>query len=248
MGVKKTFSHSQILMLVDEHSKDLGLDDGYSKLLRDYESQQGVFEMIFHFAIRGLSSSAASEAIKKSAGNPRLMNDLLIEALWDRYIPTDRLQKRILDTEEKVKRAVLESKDIKDHLISEYDKVLKEKDSIIAENKEAIAALRSSIEELKKKTISEPITFTLFGRRQGKKKNEADISTKSIQRDSQAFLEEYVNSGEYSDEQIEFLADCLADGIPESDLKNFASPKVKIDVMKKLKSYYVSGLNSSDKK
>ena len=53
------------------------------------------------------------------------------------------------------------------------------------------------------------------------------------------FIDSYIKNEKLSDEQKDFLLTCLEEGMPTSEVAEFASPNLSLDVMKRLKKFKV---------
>lgn len=56
--------------------------------------------------------------------------------------------------------------------------------------------------------------------------------------DTRKFIEKYLNNDKLSDEQKEYLLECLESGMSVKEMDSFASEHLSVDQMKRLSSLY----------
>ena len=239
-------SQAQVFSIVQNFAKDFGIDSGYLDILSKTKQDQKLFELLFHFALRGLPSSAAEECIRKSKENKTTLNDFLIEALFDQYTPKDGLQRRISDTEEKVTRTVSDTKVLSDRyasLVEGLQNTLTAQNRMIENLTKELNALKEGANAVQNETHFDnkqsEATIRLPWRKT--KKEAENECRKQREMESQKFIETYAKNKAYTKEQIAFLTECLNEGIKVDSFVNFCYPGIDIDLMKQLKDYYIHG-------
>ena len=226
-------SQAQVFSIVQNFSKDFGIDSGYFDILSKTKQDQKLFELLFHFALRGLPSSAAEECMRKSKENKTALNDFLIEALFDQYTPKDGLQRRISDTEEKVTRTVSDTKVLTDRyasLVEGLQNTLTAQNRMIENLTEELNSLKEGANAVQSETHFDnkqsEATIRLPWR---KRKKEAESECrKQREMESQKFIELYAKNKAYSKEQIAFLTECLNEGIKVDSFVNFCYPGIDL--------------------
>ena len=61
------------------------------------------------------------------------------------------------------------------------------------------------------------------------------ISESKCSMDTKNFNEHYIQSDEWSEEQLEFLLSCLEDGMSIKEIEKFAAPGLSVNMMQRLK-------------
>ncbi|MDY5704342.1 MAG: hypothetical protein SPK77_05245 [Lachnospiraceae bacterium] len=238
-------SQEQVFSIVQNFATDFGVDSGYFDLLSEAKSDQKYFELLFHFALRGLPAFAAEECIKRSKGNKTILNDLLIDALFDQYTPKDGLQRRISDTEKKVTQTVSDTKVVTDRYVSLVEglqSTLSAQNQIIENLTKELDSFKNSTNVIQTQDLDykQPEPSIKLPWRKRRKVEEIERQ-RQRETESQKFIELYAKNKAYSKEQIAFLTQCLNEGIEVGSFVNFCYPGIDLDLMKRLKDYYVNG-------
>lgn len=179
-------------------------------------------------------------------------NDLAVKVTSANREIRDMFQREIKQSFEREKTAqeelkkqygeTLIAKDKAYNLMAEKaDEAERKLEAIIKENEQ----LKNTIEDIKKKALEavkqrvpeeqpeEPERTRLFAgfkKKKPKNDNAAYIY--------ETFMNEILMNKDFSDEQKNFLTDCLDENIPYEEIKRLAKPELDVAMMKRLKTYY----------
>ena len=67
---------------------------------------------------------------------------------------------------------------------------------------------------------------------------DGDAGTAGNREDLGAFIDDYINNEEYSDEARSYLLDCYQSGTPLDVIRQFARPQFSVKILKRLKKIY----------
>lgn len=179
-------------------------------------------------------------------------NDLAVKVTSANKEIRDMFQREIKQSFEREKAAqeelkkqygeTLIAKDKAYNLMAEKaDEAERKLEAIIKENEQ----LKNTIEDIKKKALEavkqrvpeeqpeEPERTRLFAgfkKKKPKNDNAAYIY--------ETFMNEILMNKDFSDEQKNFLTDCLDENMPYEEIKRLAKPELDVAMMKRLKTYY----------
>lgn len=179
-------------------------------------------------------------------------NDLAVKVTSANKEIRDMFQREIKQSFEREKTAqeelkkqygeTLIAKDKAYNLMAEKaDEAERKLEAIIKENEQ----LKNTIEDIKKKALEavkqrvpeeqpeEPERTRLFAgfkKKKPKNDNAAYIY--------ETFMNEILMNKDFSDEQKNFLTDCLDENMPYEEIKRLAKPELDVAMMKRLKTYY----------
>ena len=180
-------------------------------------------------------------------------NDLAVKVTSANKEIRDMFQREIKQSFEREKTAqeelkkqygeTLIAKDKAYNLMAEKaDEAERKLEAIIKENEQ----LKNNIEDIKKKAQQSSIKqrvpeeqpeepertglFAGFKKKKPKNDNAAYIY--------ETFMNEILMNKDFSDEQKNFLIDCLDENMPYEEIKRLAKPELDVAMMKRLKTYY----------
>lgn len=180
-------------------------------------------------------------------------NDLAVKVISANKEIRDMFQREIKQSFEREKAAqeelkkqygeTLIAKDKAYNLMAEKaDEAERKLEGLIKENEQ----LKNNIEDIKKKAQQSSIKqrvpeeqpeepertrlFAGFKKKKPKNDNAAYIY--------ETFMNEILMNKDFSDEQKNFLIDCLDENMPYEEIKRLAKPELDVAMMKRLKTYY----------
>ena len=185
-------------------------------------------------------------------------NDLAVKVTSANKEIRDMFQREIKQSFEREKAAqeelkkqygeTLIAKDKAYNLMAEKaDEAERKLEGLIKENEQ----LKNNIEDIKKKAQQSSIKqrvpeeqpeepertrlFAGFKKKKPKNDNAAYIY--------ETFMNEILMNKDFSDEQKNFLIDCLDENMPYEEIKRLAKPELDVAMMKRLKTYYKKSIN-----
>lgn len=240
-SVKDDISARLFLMAVSSIRDAASVREIFSRADKDYENSinEKLADMYTPFDNLNKKINEANDlAVKVTSANKEIrdMFQREIKQSFEREkAAQEELKKQYGDT--------LIAKDKAYNLMAEKaDEAERKLEGLIKENEQ----LKNNIEDIKKKAQQSSIKqrvpeeqpeepertrlFAGFKKKKPKNDNAAYIY--------ETFMNEILMNKDFSDEQKNFLIDCLDENMPYEEIKRLAKPELDVAMMKRLKTYY----------
>lgn len=140
--------------------------------------------------------------------------------------------KQFTDEEKPVRRSLKKRESGLPHMNKPTDI---EPESGAREERPDVSKTRMMVENRNTEAVPESGTLSVE-----KPKRKIDFWLRRKERSKASYIERLLKEG-YDTEQLDFLLDCIEEGMTESEIQQFASPKLPVRVMQRLKSIGVEG-------
>lgn len=254
----------QILNLQIQIAAGMKLSDEVVDFLRSIPDW-GKREWYYICALDRMPLSKLVEMNKKNYTIPKIRKERQ-DYLVSTYSDLDEVNQKVEKLKKEAQEVFEESRELKDAIMSNLETALNKqsaaqeetirtKDSMIQMLKERIERLETELKEKgnvpKFGTEKVPNETAQHERTAPDKKSEQSIENgifaegrrvwlkKKRQTEVKRFIDSYIKNENLSDEQKDFLLTCLEEGMPTSEVAEFASPNLSLEVMQRLKNFKV---------
>lgn len=251
----------QILNLQIQIAAGMKLSDEVVDFLRGI-SDWGKREWYYLCAIDRMPLSKLMEMNKKNYSVPKIRKERQ-DYLVSMYSDLDSVNQQVEKLKKEAQEVFAESRDLKEAIManletalnkqaSAQEETIRTKDSMIDMLRDQIKRLEAELQD-KGNAQHRSVEYDMPARSDNGSVVQTEVPTgngilaesrriwmvKKKQGEIRRFINIYIKNVDFSDEQKDFLLTCLEEGMAPSEVAEFASPNLSLDVMQRLKKFRI---------